>query len=70
VIRSPRSFDRFGGYQAVEQGKLVLRLDIVRGKQTIVSRIHVAHARRCCEAAEIRHALETMSAPTFPKPAA
>lgn len=70
MIRSPRSFDRFGGYQAVEQGKLVLRLDIVRGKQTIVSRIHVQHARRCCEAAEIRQAADAMAAPTFPRPAA
>ena len=70
MIRTPMSFDRLGGYRTIEQGEVVIRLDIVRrtrhgGVQTIVSRIREQHARRCCEAVEIRRAAETMAAPTY-----
>ena len=76
MIRTPRSFDRLGGYRTIEQGAVVIRLDIVRTPpnarqaQTIVCRLHETHARRCLEAVELRQAAEMINAPTFPSTAA
>jgi len=66
MIRQPRSFDRFGGYRCLEQGVVVIRLDIVRRRQTIVSRIFEAHARRVCEAHEVAAGEQALAAPTYP----